>query len=724
MKIFRLMILATLFSNLIKSSMVLKAIGKKVIPESNKLEVGDNRNNDIINFTYHHVDPNSYHHLESPEIEDKIELLSHPHHGHDESEYKTPLLEIKDHEQGLDQFGKMTSKMFRTDPETLYHDDNEEAEKLKIHEMNEEMEEALKDSHMKVPVMLSPIVLKSIIYDLEKVDEFNKGVNEKRRNKNEELKAQAKFISEQEAILKDTEKQIADNQQAIFNVHTEIKAIKNKINDFRDRDDDEEEEEQQIKELEKELDIKEQEENVLEEKKEVEQDIVDLEHTEEDLGGKDIHELEEEKQNLIEEEKELIENEEDQEKVDKIEEEIEKIEQTEEGMNEDNQTEAEEHLEEEKEKLIEEENQLNNKQNLLTIKLFHGRFDINSLSSVSKIVRDYRAIMKKIYSAFPDDVSNYQHAQDEWEKEKEGLLLLTKMKNFARNFSDHKHMLNQAMNFLKDKTFEVKLSTEGIMDFMEQTKAYHEMRLRAPEKNNYEYYQIDKKIREETEGMADEFRLFIDKIKSIVETSEDIDSKIELFKIEEQEADSHINHSHDHEHDEEEHGRILELKFNKRLDEKIQIRKRRNNLLRHLEGNADVDENIEEEHTEHHTEHHNEEEAEIEHVDLIKEYENEKRAHKMEELEKFKILSIQEKIEICVEKVEDFRHDRDKIFEELDNLTVLIHKFKERERKVLKGIDDLEQAIEKNQSELEKEKLSENALMISIFSSLIFVIFY
>lgn len=619
MKIFKLFLIMHLLS-LISSSIILKEKKNKIIPESNKLQIDINRDENSANILSENkiilakLNRNS---IPNQNEEDEISLLSHPKHNIDNFN-KKPLLEINDPKEGLNEMGQIGSRLFKMNPMDLYKDEKVE----NIDDMNFDLDEALKESHMKIPVMLSPSVLKSMIFYLENHDQYNDKWDEKKKKKNNEIREKEQYMTEDELAEQETQNQIEANEHDVKNLEHDLKNLKKKINQYKVTDE-EDELDSDEKEIEKEIKNKEDKEEILEKKDEVEKEIINLQDVENELVGKDTKELEAQKEKLEAELKELIEDANNKDKIAAIEKEIEEIEKTLAEMNKEKQKQLEEHLEAEKDKLVEEENELEDKENLDFIKVFEGKFTIKELPDVLRILEDLEKLLNNIYKDIPIDLKNYETAEDDLEKEKEGMLIYTKLQEFKREFLFEKKNIRKTIQFLKNKTYEIQLSTEGMMEFLIQSGIYADMRLGAPEKN-FDYYEIDKKIRLETDKMSDEMRIFMDKLSAVIKLTDDIDSKIEFFKIEEEQIEK--NHSEQNEID------------IKKLNE--------------------------------------------------------------------------EKIDLCLQKLDGFVEDKDIIFRNLNELKNLVTNFKNRKNNVFDFIDELQAKIEEHQIALEKEALEENAIVL------------
>lgn len=557
MKIFKLLLLMQFLSQ-IQNSIILKQQKNKIIPESNKLQLNINRDNnqaDIISHT--HIESAKLNNFSIPYTnpQDQISLLSHPNHNQNQNQ--KPLIEINDEEQGLNEMGQIGSRLFKMNPKDLYKDDIED-----MGDMDFDLDEALKKSHMKIPVMLSPSVLKSMIYYMEKHDDLNDKMDEKKKVDNELLRNREQYMTEDELAEKETEAQIENNEFDVKNLEHELKNLKKKIKEYKESDEEVPELDSDEEELEKELENKEEKENILEQEEEVQKEIINLQGIENELNGKNLDELEEQKSKLENELKELTKDENNKDKIELIEKEIEQIEKTEAEMDKKNQQQAEEHLEKERDELMEKETELNDESNLDVIKQFEGKFTIKELPDVLRIINDFDVILNKIFKDIPIDLTKYQTAEDDLEKEEEGLIIYTKIEECKREFNYEKKNLRKTIQFLKNKTFEIELTTEGMMSFLNQSGIYSDMRLGAPEKN-FDYYEIDKKIRLETDKMTDELRIFMDKLNSIITIIDDIESKIEFFQIEEEQ----INKNHlGHEEKEEDKKKIMDEKIDLTLE--------------------------------------------------------------------------------------------------------------------------------------------------------------
>ncbi len=97
-------------------------------------------------------------------------------YNQNKEEENEPIIQIND-QKGLEEFGRLSHTLFRTDPNEVYHQPefNEEI----FGDLQNDINNALKESNMETPVLLSPSVLKQMIFYLEHFQKLKEADKEK-----------------------------------------------------------------------------------------------------------------------------------------------------------------------------------------------------------------------------------------------------------------------------------------------------------------------------------------------------------------------------------------------------------------------------------------------------------------------------------------------------------------------------------------------------------------
>ncbi len=286
--------------------------------------------------------------------------------------------------------------------------------------------------------------------------------------------------------------------------------------------------ENQKKKLQNEIEEEESEVEILTKEDEIDENIIEIDKEEQKLDQLDINELEKEKHELEEEEKKLIEEEKDRSEIDNIDKQIEEIDKIEAEKEDKINEEGKEYLERAKEKLKKEEEKIEEKMSEISLVTLEGKFSVSKLNDVMTILDNYEKVIENLFELIPDEIKDYE--DDDSMKEREGVLLHAKLQTLYREFEKDKLQLNSTSNSLLVKIKETHLTTDGVLEFLEQDEGYRSLKLRAPD-YNIEYLEGQSHLKNICNDIIDDFRIVIQKMENLMRQESVIEEKIEYIQF-------------------------------------------------------------------------------------------------------------------------------------------------------------------------------------------------